>query len=189
MSFFCYFFSKTKKKSSSVNFDAIIIYSFRFENDFSASGKPTLTWCVEIRNIVPYLQLFFFLFKIIYFYHVFLWKCKTTQRRTIIFFRCTKLITIRIYYGHMINNVSTVLLMKFFCSAFLHKHKACIYYIKKVIYFIEIVYTNTEVESYIVGSIGFISLQKKLLGISYFANIGIFLFFLIYFLYAYIYAM
>ena len=39
----CYFFSTTKKKSS-VNFDAIIIYySFRFENDFSASGKPTLT--------------------------------------------------------------------------------------------------------------------------------------------------
>ena len=100
-----------------------------------------------------------FLFKIIYFYYVFLWKCKTTQRRTIIFFRCTKPITIRIYYGHMINNVSTVLLMKFFCSAFLHKHKACIYYIKKVIYFIEIVYTNTEVESYI-GSIDFISLQK-----------------------------
>ena len=101
-----------------------------------------------------------FFFKIIYFYYVFLWKCKTTQRRTIIFFRCTKPITIRIYYGHMINNVSTVLLMKFFCSAFLHKHKACIYYIKKVIYFIEIVYTNTEVESYI-GSIGFISLQIK----------------------------
>ena len=72
-----------------------------------------------------------FFFKIIYFYYVFLWKCKTTQRRTIIFFRCTKPITIRIYYGHMINNVSTVLLMKFFCSAFLHKHKACIYYIKK----------------------------------------------------------
>ena len=89
----------------------------------------------------------------------------------------------------MINNVSTVLLMKFFCSAFLHKHKACIYYIKKVIYFIEIVYTNTKVESYIVDSIGFISLQKILLGISYFANIGIFLFFLIYFFYAYIYAM
>ena len=39
-------------------------------------------------------------------------------------------------------------------------HKACIYYIKKVIYFIEIVYTNTEVESYI-GSIDFISLQKS----------------------------
>ena len=37
-----FFFSITKKKSS-VNFDAIIIYSFRFENDFSASGKPTLT--------------------------------------------------------------------------------------------------------------------------------------------------
>ena len=55
----CYFFFYNKKKSS-VNFDAIIIYSFRFENDFSASGKPTLTWCVEIRNIVPYLQLFFF---------------------------------------------------------------------------------------------------------------------------------
>ena len=39
----CYFFSTTTKKKSSVNFDAIIIYSFRFENDFSASGKPTLT--------------------------------------------------------------------------------------------------------------------------------------------------
>ena len=65
------FFFYNKKKSS-VNFDAIIIYSFRFENDFSASGKPTLTCRVEIRNIVPYLQLFFFLFKIIYFYYVFL---------------------------------------------------------------------------------------------------------------------
>ena len=35
------FFQQQTK--SSVNFDAIIIYSFRFENDFSASGKPTLT--------------------------------------------------------------------------------------------------------------------------------------------------
>ena len=38
------FFQQQTKKKSSVNFDAIIIYySFRFENDFSASGKPTLT--------------------------------------------------------------------------------------------------------------------------------------------------
>ena len=38
------FFFQQQKEKSSVNFDAIIIYySFRFENDFSASGKPTLT--------------------------------------------------------------------------------------------------------------------------------------------------
>ena len=68
-----------------MNFDAIIIYSFRFENDFSASGKPTLTWCVEIRNIVPYLQLFFF-FKIIYFYYVFFVKMQNNTEENYYFF-------------------------------------------------------------------------------------------------------
>ena len=74
-----------------------------------------------------------------------------------------------------------------FC--FLHKHKACIYYIKKVIYFIEIVYMYKHWSGVLYRLYRFYFFTKKLLGISYFANIGIFLFFLIYFLYAYIYAM
>ena len=68
-------------------------------------------------------------------------------------------------------------------------HKACIYYIKKVIYFIEIVYIYKHWIGVLYRLYRFYFFTKKLLGISYFANIGIFLFFLIYFLYAYIYAM
>ena len=123
-----------------MNFDAIIIYSFRFENDFSASGKPTLTWCVEIRNIVPYLQLFFFFVQNYIFLPCFFVKMQNNTEKNYYFFPL-----------HQTHNYTYILWAYdkqcFYCIVneillfcFLHKHKACIYYIKKVIYFIEIVY-------------------------------------------------